>query len=183
LGLGLILAIEFRLAAKTTSSSAAPRHRVVIFGFARGLVLGLAGMTIAGVAFGAVFGLLSGTILAGQYILGFAPTDDYRMHVKPSLSAHSLFASLLRSIGVTIAGILSGLLTSSGGNWLGLGLRLGLGAGAVSALVGVLSPVIEWRVDRIPERSLGVFGLVLIFVGLVFQSMESVLTLLEVSVS
>jgi hypothetical protein len=181
-GLGLILAIEFRFAAKTANPSAAPRRRVVIFAFARGVVLGLAGMTMAGVAFGAAFGLLSGSILAGQYLFGFAPTDDYRMHVKPRVSAHNLLASLLRAVGVTIAGVLSGLLTSSGSDWLSLGLRLGLGAGVVSALVGVLSPAIEWRADKIPERSLGVFGLVLMFVGLVFQSVESILALLGVSV-
>jgi len=181
-GLGLILAVEFSLAAKTANPSVAPRYRVVVFALARGVVLGLAGMTVGGITFGAAFGLLSGAILAAQYLLGFAPTDDYKMHNKPRVSGHNLLASLLRAVGVTIAGTLSGLLTSSGNNWLSLGLRLGLGAGVVSSLVGVLSPAVEWRVDRIPERILGVFGLVLMFVGLLFQSVESVLELLDISV-
>jgi hypothetical protein len=180
-GLGVILAIELRLAARTEDPASSPRYRVVVFGFARGMVLGLAAMTMAGVAFGVAFGLLSGGILTGQYLLGFAPTDDYRIRYKPRISGHSLLASLLRAIGVTLAGVLSGLLTSSEDHLL-LSLRLGLGAGVVSAVVGVLSPAVEWRVDRIPERSLGVFGLVLMFVGLVFQSVESILALLDISV-
>jgi hypothetical protein len=181
-GLGLILAVEFSYAAKNANPSAAPRYRVVVFGFARGIVLGLAAMTVAGVAFGATFGLLSGTVLAGQYLLGFAPSNDYRAHIKPRISAHNLLASLLRAVSVAIAGTLSGLLASSGDHWLSLGLRLGLGAGIVSALVGIVSPAVEWRVDHIPERRLGVFGLLLVFVGLLFQSVESVLALLDVAV-
>ena len=48
---------------------------MALFGFLRGLVLGLAGISVAGPLFGAVFGLLSGAGLTISYLLGFAPTQ------------------------------------------------------------------------------------------------------------
>jgi hypothetical protein len=52
----------------------------------------------------------------------------------------------------------------------------------VSALVGLFSPVIEWWIENLPERRLGVLGLGLIFVGMVLQSVQYWVVVLDVSV-
>src|ERR1700732_5479812 len=58
-GMGILLGIEFPIARMNLSHG--ERHGIVVlFGFLRGLVLGLAGISVAGALFGAVFGLLSG---------------------------------------------------------------------------------------------------------------------------
>jgi hypothetical protein len=170
-GMGILLAIEFRRAG-ANPELARSRGSVVLFGFLRGLVLGLAGMTIAGLWFAAAFGIFSGAGLAASYVIGFAPTHDYETRAQPRLSSRRLFASLLRAIAVSVAGILASLLTESGSHWLYVGLRLGLAAGIVSALVSLLSPAIEWRIDNLPERRLGMLGLGLILAGMILQSIQ-----------
>lgn len=45
-----------------------------------------------------------------------------------------------------------------------------------------LSPVIEWRAGRIPERHMGVFGVLLIPLGFSLQSVQYWITLLDVPV-
>jgi hypothetical protein len=63
------------------------RHRIVVlFGFPRGLVLGLAGISVAGPLFGAVFGLLSGAALTISYL------QDFTITVRLSLGFHSLLS-------------------------------------------------------------------------------------------
>jgi len=47
-----------------------------------------------------------------------------------------------------------------------------LAAGTVSALVGLVSPVIEWHIENLPERRLGLAGLGLIFAGMALQSAQ-----------
>jgi hypothetical protein len=169
-GMGILLAIEFRLA---RSNSHSPRKSLLLlFGFLRGLVLGLAGMTMASSAFGMVFGLLSGAGLVLTYLSGFAPAHDYETHAKPHLSKRKVIASLLRAIAVSAAGLIAAFLTARSGQWALLGIRLGFAAGIVSALVGLFSPSIEWRIENLPERRLGVIGLVLIFLGVLVQSLQ-----------
>jgi hypothetical protein len=71
---------------------------------------------------------------------------------------------------VSAAGVIAAFLTSSASHAVRFGLRLGLPAGTVSAPVGLFSPAIEWRIENLPERRLGVGGLGLIFVGMLLQS-------------
>jgi hypothetical protein len=101
-GMGVLLGIEFRIA--RVNPSHGERHRIVVlFGFLRGLVL--AGITVAGPLFGAVYGLLSGAGLTIAYLRGFAPTQDYEAESKPHISRHKMLASLWRAVAVGIAGI------------------------------------------------------------------------------
>jgi hypothetical protein len=170
-GMGILLAIEFRRAS-ANPEIARSRGSVLLFGFLRGIVLGLAGMTIAGLRFGAAFGVFSGVGLAASYAIGFAPTHDYQTQARPRLSSHRMVASLLRAIAVSGAGILASVVTESGSHWIYVGLRLGLAAGVVSALVSLFSPAIEWHIDNLPERRLGMLGLALIFIGVILQSVQ-----------
>jgi hypothetical protein len=171
-GMGVVLAFEFGQAEKDSGHAMSRQTRVVIVGFLRGLVLGAAAITAYSFEFGLVFGALSGCVLTGTYFLGFAPADNYLSSKNPTITSHMLVASLLRGVGVSFAGVVAGLTTTSAyHSWI-LGLRLGLAAGAVSAIVSLIGPVFEWRIDNLPERRLGLFGIVLIFVGSAVQSIQ-----------
>lgn len=93
-----------------------------------------------------------------------------------------MLASLLRAIAVSIAGILASVLTASGTHWIYVGLRLGLAAGVVSALVSLLSPAIEWHIENLPERRLGMAGLGLILLGMTLQSIQYWVVVFEIPV-
>lgn len=152
-GMGILLGIEFRIAGINPSHG--EQHRTVaLFGFLRGLVLGLAGISVAGPLFSAVFGLLSGAGLTISYLLGFAPTQDYEAESKPHISGHKVLASLWRAVA----------------------------AGTVNALVGLFSPALERCIENLPERRLGVAGLGLIFVGMILQSIQYWIVVFELPV-
>jgi hypothetical protein len=57
-----------------------------------------------------------------------------------------------------------------------------MAAGIVSALVGLFSPAIEWRIENLPERRLGVFGLALILFGVGLQSIQYWLVVMNIHV-
>jgi hypothetical protein len=179
-GMGILLGIEFRIARMNPSDR--ERHRIVVlFGFQRGLVLGLAGISVAGPLFGAVFGRLSGAGLTISYLLGVAPTQDYEAESKPHISGHKMLASLWRAVAVGIAGIVAGVLNAPTTYWILFGLKLGLAAGNVNALVGLFCPAIERWTENLPERRLGVAGLGLIFVGMTLQSIQYWIVVFELS--
>ncbi|HYA87782.1 MAG TPA: hypothetical protein VEI57_12045 [Nitrospirota bacterium] len=181
-GMGILLAIEFRRAAINPARHRERRATVLLFAFLRGFVLGLAGISIAGLSFGVVFGMLSGMGLSISYALGFAPTHDYEAKSEPHLSWHKVFASLWRAAVVSVAGIVAGVLTSAETHWILFGLKLGLAAGTVSAMVSLFSPTIEWWIENLPERRLGVIGVGLILVGVLFQSVQYWFVVLDVPV-
>jgi len=171
-GMGILLAIEFRRAAINPTWSRERRATVLLFAFLRGFVLGLAGISIAGPSFGVVFGILSGIGLSISYALGFAPTQDYETKSKPHLSKHKVLASFWRAAVVSVAGMVAGLLPAAETHWVLFGLKLGMAAGTVSAMVSLFSPTIEWWIENLPERRLGVMGVGLILVGMLFQSVQ-----------
>jgi ABC-type proline/glycine betaine transport system permease subunit len=64
-----------------------------------------------------------------------------------------------------------------------LGVRVGLAIGIVTAAANAVMPFIEWLSETIPERRLGVLGVVLILIGFTLQSVQYWLTLLDVPVN
>jgi hypothetical protein len=181
-GMGVLLALEYWSAGDDPAKNRRPRSMVFVFGSLRGAVVGLASMPLAGPAFGAWFGLICAAMLNASYALGFAPTDEYEAKSRPRISRHKLVASLLRMLGVSAAGVIASLAVGSPTVLWPFGLLLGVAAGTVSALVGLFSPVIEWWIENLPEQRLGVLGLGLIFVGMVLQSVQYWVVVLDVPV-
>jgi hypothetical protein len=60
------------------------------------------------------------------------------------------------------------------------GLRLGAVLGVVTFLTSALSPMIEWSADHIPQKGMGVGGVVLILCGFSLQSVQYWVALLDV---
>ncbi len=181
-GMGALLALEYWSAGADPAGNARRRRATFVFGDLRGVVLGLASMPLAGPAFGAWFGLMCAVTLNVSYALGFAPTDDYEAKSRPRISSHKLAASLLRTVGVSAAGVIASLVVGSPTVQWPFGLLLGVAAGTVSALVGLFSPVIEWWIENLPERRLGVLGLGLILIGMVLQSVQYWVVVFDVPV-
>jgi hypothetical protein len=132
--------------------------------------------------FGLLFGLLSGVGLVTVYAFRLSPSDAYQPDVKPRLRARELIASAMRGSATALAGIIAALLTHNSNGAVGFGLTFGIVAGSVSAIVSVFSPFVEWWADHLPARRLGAFGTIILLLGLILQSVQYWVVLLNITV-
>ncbi len=136
-----------------------------------------------GAIFGVTFGALStlGQILA--YRVGIRPTMDYQPATRPRFTKRQLIGAINRTVGYAVAGCVSGLLAHQGGTALSIGLKFGLVIGVVTVILGVCMSFIEWIVDHLPEKVMGVFGVGLLLVGFAMQSIQYWVALFDVTVA
>jgi len=148
----------------------------------RGAGFALGAAYLYGGTFGATFGALSavGQVLA--YRAGIRPTIDYQPVARPRLTKHQFLAALNRTVGYAVAGYLSALAAHQGANALGIGVKVGLVVGVVTAIGSGSTSFVEWSSDHVPEKRMGVFGVGLILLGFALQSVQYWLELLDVSV-
>ena len=148
----------------------------------RGCGFGLGASYLFGVPFGLTFGALS---TAGQmiaYRLGIRPTLDYKPAARPRLTPRLLLAAANRTVGYMATGYVSSLIAQQREHAIAVGLKAGLAIGVVTAVVGPLTPFVEWRADHVPEKRMGVFGIGLILIGFALQSVQYWVALLDVTV-
>ena len=143
-----------------------------------GFALGFA--YLYGATFGLVFGVLStvGQVIA--YQLGIRPTLDYQPVARPRLTKHQFLAVVNRTISYSVAGYISGSVAHEGAIALSVGLKAGLVIGVVTAVSSACTSFIEWYVDRVPAKRMGVFGVGLILIGFALQSVQYWVVLLDV---
>jgi hypothetical protein len=148
----------------------------------RGVGFALGAAYLYGSIFGATFGALStgGQVIA--YRFGIRPTIDYQPVARPRITKHQILASVNRAVGYAGTGYISALVAHERQIALPVGLRVGLALGVVTAIVIASTSFIEWIIDHLPERSMGVFGVGLILIGFALQSVQYWLVLLDVSV-
>jgi hypothetical protein len=184
-GLGIILGLEYAHVTLDRTRNQAHAHDhwfPFLFGFLRGGVFGLSAGLLIEPLFGLLFGLLSSFGLIAVYTFRLSPSDAYQPLVKPQLRARELIASAMRGSATALAGIIAALLSGNGNNALAFGLAFGIVAGTVSAIVSVFSPFVEWWADHLPARRLGAFGTVILLIGLILQSIQYWVVLLNVVV-
>ncbi len=184
-GLGVILGLEYAHVTLDRTHNQAHAHDrwfPFLFGFLRGIVFGLAGGLLIEPLFGLLFGLLSGIGLMVVYAFQLSPSNAYQPHVKPRLRPRELIASAMRGISTALAGMIAAFIVHSGSSAFDFGLTFGLVAGTVSAIVSVFSPFVEWWADHLPARRLGTFGTVILLLGLILQSIQYWVVLLNVVV-
>jgi len=92
-------------------------------------------------------------------------------------------AAVIRTLGYLAAGYVSAIAARHRMHALMLGVETGLSIGIVTAAANALMPFIEWAADTIPDRRLGVLGVVLILIGFTLQSVQYWLTLLDIPVN
>jgi hypothetical protein len=148
----------------------------------RGAGFALGAIHLFGPAFGVTFGVLSAAGQTIAYQFGIRPTIDYKPAARPRVTRLQLLAAANRTVGYAATGYFSSLVAGQRAHAIEVGLRAGLTLGVVTALAGSCTPFIEWTADRVPERRMGVFGVVLMLAGFTLQSLQYWLALLDVPV-
>ena len=148
----------------------------------RGVGFGVGTASLHGWTFGATFGGLSalGQVLA--YRAGIRPTLDYEPAARPRMTRKQFLAAVNRTVGYTATGYVSGLVAHQSATAVSVGLYVGLVIGLVTAIANACTSFIEWIVDHVPEKGMGVFGVGLILTGFTLQSVQYWVTLLDVNI-
>jgi hypothetical protein len=181
-GLGLILALEYwRVARHQHLYGSSPLYHLPFFGVARALIIGLAIMPSFGVEFGVIFGVFGSLALYVVYKSGYAPTNDYSVGACPRVNPRVLRAAVLRGLMMGAAGAAAASLESMNAYSLRFGVTVGLSVGLISAIIGLISPFVEWWIENLPEKYLAALGFLLILTGLVLQSVQYAAVLLHIT--
>lgn len=145
----------------------------------RGAGFALGAAYLYGVRFGVVFGALStvGQVIA--YRRGMRPTIDYQPVARFRITKYQFLGAVNRTVGYGFAGSISALAAHQRVSALSIGIKAGLAIGVVTALATTCTSAVEWGADHVPEKRMGVFGLVLILVGFALQSIQYWVVLLS----
>lgn len=146
----------------------------------RGAGHGIGSASYFGLKFGLIFGAISTLSQIVAYGIGIRPTMHYAPSTRARLSLWQMLLVLNRTAGYGLLGWGCARLVHRPELAIWFGLRVGLVIGVVTLLLSSFSPMIEWGADHVPERWLGVFGVVLIFCGFALQSVQYWAVLLDV---
>jgi hypothetical protein len=189
IGIGLTLTYELGRTASAVERATRAQERFGLFSFEpqeislvllRGFCLGAGAAWAFSIDFGLLFGLLTGTALLLAYWLGFTPGHEFESLRRPHLSRRKLLGAFLRAILLTLAAALASWIKPVSEQPLDFALRYGLVVGLVGLLIGTLSGFTEWYTDNLPERRLGLVGICLIICGVIIQSVQYWISLLDV---
>jgi hypothetical protein len=177
---GVTIAIELTRAARKEDHLSLFWESV--FSTIRGAAFGAGLYMLVGPRFGIAFGIL---ITLGQivaYMRGLRPSLDYGLSNRPRLTRRQFLAAIQRTVGYIVAALVCGILVQHLEHpWI-LALRVGVVTGIVTACGSAVAPFVEYFADHLPERSMGAFGIGLIFVGFSLQSFQYWLAVLDVPV-
>ena len=87
---------------------------------------------------------------------------------------------LVRTIGYIALSLLCSLFIRHLEHVWAFAFRVGIVTGLATALGSLLNPYIEFYADNLPERRLGVFGILLILCGFALQSVQYWLAYLDI---
>lgn len=175
---GITLSVEFNRAARGLDHYALPWE--ALFSAIRGFAFGAGLYRILGFRFAIAFAIL---VTFGQvfvYWRGNRPAIDYSASRRPRITRRQLMGTIVRTLGFTVTALIcSALIRHLDHPWL-FAIRVGLVSGVVTGVGITVNPFIEYYADNLPERRLGVFGIVLIFCGFALQSLQYWLALFDV---
>jgi hypothetical protein len=164
-GLGVLLGIEYGVRRGETAG--------FIFAVLRGAAFGLAGTLLYRARFGEVLGGSTAIGLLAAYRARFSVARDYPNAPQPFVRLDVIKAQAVRaSVAATaaiVASVAAGLDEPAGGLFA---LRLGLVSWIAGTTVGHAAPFVERFADQVSPRRLGAIGAVLILGGLLLQSLQ-----------
>jgi len=148
----------------------------------RGVGYGVACAWYFGPLFGFLYGAISTLSQIAAYSIGIRPTMNYAPAPRLRLSSLQALSVVNRTIGYGIASWGCALFVHRPDRAIEFAVRLGVTVGVVTFAVISVTPVIEWAADRIPQRRMGVFGVLLMLAGFALQSLQYWLALLDVPI-
>jgi hypothetical protein len=153
-----------------------------LFSAIRGAGFGVGVYPTAGFRFAVAFGVMStvGQVIA--YSRGIRPSMDYEAARRPRLTLPQFWAALVRTVGYILLSLLCSVLIRHLDHPWEFAFRFGVVTGLATALGTLLNPFIEFYADNLPERRLGVFGILLILCGFALQSVQYWLAYLDIRV-
>jgi hypothetical protein len=177
---GITLALEFSRMSK--EGSRYPYRYEVLFSIVRGIGFGAGSAWTHGAEFGAIFGTLCAAGQIAGYRMGMHPGMYGTGKRTPSINWRSAGLALVRTVGYGVAGSGSAAIVHHEMHAVMFGEAIGLATGVLTALINFLAPYIEWLSDNMPDRRMGVAGVVLILSGFGLQSVQYWVALLDVQV-
>lgn len=178
---GVTLAIELNRAARGLSHYSLGWEG--FFSALRSAAFGAALYPSLGLKFAAAFAALLtlGQIFA--YSRGVRPALDYAATGRPRVTRAQAWGILWRTVGYTGTALLCSALVRHVNQVWWFAIRVGLVIGIVTGFGGAVVPMIEYFADKLPERRLGAFGIVLILCGFALQSLQYWVVVLDVRVT
>jgi hypothetical protein len=175
---GITLAFELTRASRMEGRF--PIRYEVLFSVIRGVGFGVGASWIHGWEFGLVFGALSTAGQIAGYRVGMFPGVQYKSDRSLRLTPRQLFQAVMRTAGYGIAGYVSAAVAHHQMHALMFGEYVGISTGIVTAIFNFVTPYVEWLSDNMPDRRMGVVGVVLILFGFSMQSLQYWVALFDV---
>jgi hypothetical protein len=177
---GITLAREF---SRRSRSEARPGWgEDVSMSAIRGLGFGIGAGHLFGWPFGIFFGVASAAGQVIAYPFGIRPTLDYGPQARPRITKWQFLSSVNRMVGYSLTCYLGAGLAHQREHALAFALKMGLVIGGVTAAAVTCTPFVEWNADRIPQKRMGVFGIILILAGFSLQSVQYWVALADIPV-
>ncbi len=179
LATGITIAIELSRVARKQDHY--PLIWEAVFSAIRSAAFGGSLWITVGWRFGVGFAVLNTIGQTCAYSLGMRPGIQTETH-RPRLTRLLMIAAVVRTIGyITAAMICSAVVQHLEHPWI-LALRVGVVTGIVTGGGSAVVPFVEYFADNLPQRRMGAFGILLIFVGFSLQSFQYWLVVLDVPV-
>ena len=178
---GITIAIELQRTARKGDHY--PLRWEAFFSAIRGIAFAAGLYRTVGFPFAFTFGVL---ITAGQvlaYSRGMRPGMDYSASRRPRLTPRQLKGTIVRTVGYIAAAMICSVFVRHVDNAWAFAARVGLVTGVVTAVGATVNPYIEYYADNLPERRLGVFGILLVLCGFGLQSVQYLLLLFDIPVT
>lgn len=177
---GVTVALELNRTARTGGHYSLPWEAFFSAVRATGFAAGLYPMV--GLRFVVAFGILitGGQVIA--YSRGMRPALDYVAARRPRLSSRQFWGTVIRTVGYSAAALGCSIFAQHLEHPWWFAIRVGVVTGLVTGVGILVNPYIEYYADRLPQRTLGVLGIVLILCGFVLQSVQYWVALLDVPV-
>lgn len=177
-GLSFGLSLSFELARKAAGMLDHNFKHEMFLAAIRSIGVAAALAYSSSVKLGIVFGALSFVLVAVLQWFKLLPSFDYETEKKPVLKMKHFVFATMRSVLIALIGWISAMLCGEPDINL-FGLKFGLAFGATMAFVSIFVPMIEWWVDRVPDRMLGTWGVFIFVIGFIFQAVPSLVVVLK----
>ena len=153
-----------------------------IFSIVRGIGFAVGLYHRNGELFAVAFAVLSVVGQIWAYSQGMRPSIDYHPGTRPRITRRQWWGTVNRTFGFLLAALLCAFVTHRTQGALPYATRLGLTSGFATGIGIMTVPVVEYYADHLPERRMGVFGIVLILCGFALQSLQYWFSLLDVPI-